>query len=251
MSQHLCTFRTFFFRLTILLMTVALLTQPTFAEDGDLEEDTTVTTPEDQIEQDLTLFWGKKREVKVVQRRSFTKDGKIDVTLSSGIVPNDDFLVYYLVGLQGAYNFAESFSVELSFYKAFDQESGLGEFLKNSDIGLKDAQIREFIQFFGNLSVLWSPIYGKISLLGQKLSHFGVYTGLGIGMMMTEGYDSPLNPVLQSKAKPQVNAIAGFRWHLTQQFSLKTEYRHYFFEKIAANELSTPIALNLGLTMTF
>jgi len=234
-----------------MFMAVALLTQPSFAQESDSEEEGGNTTPEEQIVKDLALFWGKKREVKVVQRRSFTKDGKIDVTLSGGVVPNDDFLVYYLTGLQVGYHFAESFSVEGSFYKAFNQPSGLGDYLKESDIGLKDAQIREFIQFFYNVSVLWSPIYGKISVLGQKLAHFGLYTGLGIGMMHTEGYDSPLNPDLQSKTKPQVNAIAGFRWHLTNRFSLKTEYRHYFFEKISANELSTPIALNLGLTMTF
>ena len=253
MSKHPCSLRTLFSGLMVGLMTITLLAQPSFAQDSSSEDSAEAPlTPEGQIEQDLALFWGKKREVKVVQRRSYVKDGKIDVTLNGGVVPNDDFLVYYLTGLRVGYHFAESFAVEGSFNMAFDQLSGLSDYLRNeSEIGLKDAQIREFIKFFYNVSVLWSPIYGKISVLGQKLAHFGVYTGLGLGMMHTEGYVSPENPEPQPQTKPAANAILGFRWHLTDMFSLRTEYRHFFFEKIAANELSTPIALNFGLTATF
>jgi outer membrane beta-barrel protein len=253
MSKHLCPFRTLFSGLTVGLITIALLIQPSFAEESEMDEtEGEIITPEGQIKKDLALFWGKKREVKVVQRRTYLKDSKIDVTLNGGIIPNDDFLVYYLTGVNVGYHFAESFAVEGSFNMAFDQLSGLSDYLRNeSDIGLKNAQIREFIKYFYNVSVLWSPIYGKVSILGQKLAHFGIYTGLGLGMMHTEGYESPENPDSQPQTKPAANAIIGFRWHLTDMFSLRTEYRHYFFEKIAASELSTPIALNLGLTATF
>lgn len=253
MPKPLCSLQTLSTRFAIGLLIIGLFAQPTFAQDSDVDEEVdSPQTPEEQIEEDLALFWGKRREVKVVQRRSYIKDGKIDVTVNGGIVPNDDFLVYYLTGLRVGYHFAESFSVEGSFHAAFESLSGLSDYLKNeSSIGLKDAQIREFIKFFYNVSVLWSPIYGKISVLGQKLAHFGMYTGLGIGMMHTEGYENPENPEAQPQTKPAANAIVGFRWHLTNELSLRTEYRHFFFEKVGSSEASTPIALNLGLTVTF
>jgi len=254
MSKHLCSLKTLSTRLAIGALVLGLFTQTSLAQDAEMGEQDldTPKTPEEQIAEDLALFWGKKREVKVVQRRSYVKDGKIDLTLNTGIIPNDDFLVYYLTGLRVGYHFAESFSVEGSFNYAVDSLSGLSDYLRNqSSIGLKDAQIREFIKFFYNVSVLWSPVYGKISVLGQKLAHFNMYTGLGIGMMHTEGYESPENPDAQPQTKPSANAILGFRWHLTDMLSLRTEYRHFFFEKIAASELSTPIALNVGLTATF
>lgn len=253
MPKPLCSLQTLSSRFAIGLLIIGLFAQTAFAQDSDLDEEVeSPQTPEEQIAEDLALFWGKRREVKVVQRRSYIKDGKIDVTLNGGIVPNDDFLVYYLTGLNVGYHFAESFAVEGSFNAAFESLSGLSNYLKNeSSIGLKDAQIREFIKFFYNVSVLWSPIYGKISVLGSKLAHFGMYTGLGLGMMHTEGYENPENPEPQPQTKPAANVIAGFRWHLTDQFSLRTEYRHFFFEKIGSSEASTPIALNFGLTVTF
>ena len=250
MSQHLCFPKMIISRMLVGLMAIAFFAQPTLAETTE-EVDVSTTSPEDQIEKDLALFWGKKREVKVVQRRLFSKDGKLDLTLGGGIVPNDDFLVYYLGTFRLGYHFAESFEVEASGNFAFDQKSGLGEFLSNSDIGLKDAQIREFIRQFYTINVLWSPIYGKVSLLGQKLVHFDIFLGAGLGLMLTEGFESPENPDKQSKSKLAANLALGFRWHINQQFSVRTEYRHYFFEKIAGGGLSTPIGLNLGVTTTF
>lgn len=252
MSQHLCFPKMIISRLMVGLMAISFFALPVFAETSEDSDQDQVLTPQDQIEKDLALFWGKKREVKVVQRRLFSKDGKLDLTIGGGIIPNDDFLVYYLSTARVGYHFAESFEVEASGSFAFEQLSGLGDFLRNeSDIGLKDAQIREFIRQFYNISVLWSPVYGKVSFLGQKLTHFDVFLGAGLGLMFTEGYESPENPDLQSKSKLAANIALGFRWHINNQFSIRTEYRHYFFEKIAANELSTPIGLNLGVTTTF
>lgn len=68
MSQHLCFPKMIISRMLVGLMAIAFFAQPTLAETTE-EVDVSTTNPEDQIEKDLALFWGKKREVKVVQRR--------------------------------------------------------------------------------------------------------------------------------------------------------------------------------------
>jgi outer membrane beta-barrel protein len=235
---------------SLLVLIISLLTVQVVSAQ-EKQEGAKMTTPKDQITQDLALFWGNKRAVKVVQRRMYQKEGKMEATLTTGVIPKDDFLLHYLVGARVGYYFTESMMVEGSFNYAFDQNSGLSDYLKNSDIGLKEALIRQYIKFFYNVSVLWSPIYGKFSLLGAKLAHFNMYTGLGLGLMHTEGYEQQNIPDRQPKTDLAFNAIVGFRWHLTQMFSLRTEYRHFLFEQIGGGGVSTPIALNFSLSASF
>jgi outer membrane beta-barrel protein len=208
-------------------------------------------SPQEEIEKDLALFWGSKREVKVVQRRSFVKEGKMEATLGGGLIPNDDFLLHSLVSARFGYYFTESMMVEGSFTYAMDSLTGLSSYLVEEEIGLKEVKVREYINFFYNVSLLWSPIYGKISILGKKLAHFDMYTGMGIGMIHAEGYEKQNNPDRQPQVKPMANAILGFRWHLTDMFSLRTEYRHYIYNQIGGGGVSTPIALNLAVSATF
>jgi hypothetical protein len=52
----------------------------TAADAAGAVSDATATKAEKALEEDLALFWGKRREVSVVQRRLVEKDGRVDVT---------------------------------------------------------------------------------------------------------------------------------------------------------------------------
>jgi outer membrane beta-barrel protein len=231
--------------LFVTLGLIALSSPLAWAEEGSKKN----TAP--AIDEDLSLFWGKRREVKVVQRRNFIKDGKIEALLYGGMIPNDDFIVYYTTGFRVGYHFTESFMVEGSFAKAFETSSELKTYLETSDIGLKRADILEFIQFYYNLNLLWSPIYGKISVLGKKLTHFDTFIGLGVGLFHTKSREEETNPVPQDETKPAANTIIGFRWHITDLINIRTEYRHYFFKGPRDTGTSMPVELNLGVGFKF
>ena len=94
------------------------------------DEDRAATAAEKDLERDLAKFWGSKRKVKVVQRRLFAKDGRFEVAPFAGIIPNDDFIVYYPMGLRASYHFSEAFTVEASFAHAIEQETELRSFLE-------------------------------------------------------------------------------------------------------------------------
>ena len=249
MSQYSPHLKFTFLTLSLSVCLSVLSLSPVLAEEGETEQKT--TTPQEQIEKDLALFWGSKREVKVVQRRSHTKEGKMEATLSGGMIPNDDFLIHYLVGARFGYYFTESMMVEGSFTYAIDSLSGLSDYLEREEIGLKEVKVREYLKFFYNVSLLWSPIYGKISLLGTKLAHFDMYTGAGIGMMHAEGFEKQNIPDPQPQTKPMANGILGFRWYVSDMFSIRTEYRHFIYNQIGGGGVSTPIALNLSVSAIF
>ena len=171
------------------------------------DEDRAATAAEKELERDLAKFWGSRRQVKVVQRRLFAKDGRFEVAPFAGIIPNDDFIVYYPTGLRASYHFSEAFTIEASFAHAIESESELGTFLESVRVGLKLAAISEYIRNYYNVNLLWAPFYGKISLLGLKLTHFETYVGMGFGFFSTT--EKPEPAVSNDKSKPSGNTILG------------------------------------------
>lgn len=208
----------------------------------------TATQAEQTLEEDLALLWGSRREIKVVQKRLVEKDGRFELMPYASIVPNDDFIVYYPLGLRLGYHFSEAFAVEGSFAYALDVDTGLAEFLETGGPGLRRAAIQEQISMFYNVNILWAPLYGKLSLLGYKLTHFETYVGLGFGMFHTTEYPAD-DPEGNPKVKPSGNTVLGFRWFITDHFNIRTEYRQYFFQKYNGG-VSIPAELSLGLGIT-
>jgi outer membrane beta-barrel protein len=211
-------------------------------------DNASATKAEKELEADLAVIWGGRRKVNVVQRRLFQKDGRFEAAPFSGVIPNDDFIVYYPVGLRLSYHFSEAFTVEGSFAHAIKKQTGLTEFLeKDAGIDIKRAEIQEEINQYFNVNLLWAPIYGKISLLGLKLSHFETYVGMGFGLFQTSEFDPQTGQT--DGNKPSGNTIFGFRWFITDMFNVRTEYRQYFFEKFGGG-VSIPVELTLGIGVT-
>ena len=216
------------------------------AEEGVAHD--SATAAEKTLEQDLDRFWGERRAVKVVQKRLFEKDGRLEFTPFGGVIPNDDFITYFPVGLRAGYHFSEAFTVEASFAYAIDNASDLADFLEGEGIDLKRADIQEFINFYYGVDILWAPIYGKISLLGMKLTHFETYVGLGFGIFHTKEVPAT-NPDGNEAVKPGGNVAVGFRWFMTDMLNVRTEYRQHFFQKFQGG-VSIPVELTLGLGIT-
>ena len=201
---------------------------------------------QEALRSDLAKFWGAKREVSVVQLRLYTKDSRFEVTPFTGIIPNDDFNVYYPSGLRIGYHLSEAFTVELSGALAVDVASDLSAFLTET-VRIERAEIQEQFDSFYTTSLIWSPAYGKISLLGTKLTHFETYVGVGIGVFSTSNKDAVGNT--GTEMKPSGNTILGFRWFISDRFSVRTEYRQHFFKKFEGG-VSIPVELSLGIGIT-
>lgn len=230
-----------------LLLTCLAVVNPAKAEESSSDG----LSSQAALEEDLALVWGTNREVKVVQRREFVKDGRIEAAAFGGVVPNDDFLIYYTAGFRVGYHFTESLMVEASFSKSFQNDTGLTDFLVE-EIEINQAEIREKIQMFYNVNILWSPIYGKLSFLGTKLTHFDTFIGLGVGAFHNDERDKDSNPQPTAVIKPAANTVLGFRWHITDMINIRTEYRHYFFQKVARiGGISKPVELSLGVGFSF
>lgn len=195
------------------------------------------------------VYWGKKRDLSVVQKRLFTKDGRLEFTVFGGLIPNDPFLTYFPVGGRINYYFVESLSVEVAGAytgSGVQSETDLKGFLKNNtniqaNTDLLDQQI-----WRANTMVVWSPFYGKMALLDDYLSHFDINLAAGLGVVQTES-PTPERDGFETELKPEGALGAGFRFFLTDWFALRLDYRQGIFQKVGGG-VSTPSELTLGLS---
>ena len=198
----------------------------------------------------LDKYWGKKRSVKVIQKRLFEKDGRHELGLFFGTVPNDEFMLYFPVGGRYNYYFSEDLGMEVFGEYLIEKESDLSAFLE--DPQYLDVQIQTFLPqkllWTAGLAFLWSPIHGKIGLFTSKLFHFDVHLALGAGALGTEVRTKEEGGARTGKIDVAANAGAGARLYLTDYFALRLEYRHFFYaaDDEGGGGVSYPLELTLG-----
>jgi len=133
---------------------------------------------------------------RAIENRFFLKEGRFEITPMFGYVPNNPFAKRFLGGVFIGYHFNEAFSVQATVAYSPD----LGE----ADLkGLTTALVviahsgpggATFQQPLDKLTLLaifggtWSPIYGKINIIGETVLNFDLYLSAGVGMVSKVNY---------------------------------------------------------------
>lgn len=183
------------------------------------------------LDKELDKVWGQERDIQVIEKRAFEKDGRHEFSLLVGIIPNDPFFNYYPVGLRYDYYFLESLALEVAGAYAFHPESNLRSFITSTfkARGLQGVRLPQRIEWYAGANVYWAPIYGKLAIFTSKVSSFDLGFILGataIGSHVEEG------GVFKRKSSPDVAGVAGlgFHFYLTDLLALRADYRHYVFK---------------------
>ena len=131
-----------------------------------------------------------KQIIKTMQRKNFLKLKRWEVSPHAAAVINDPFLKRKIIGTGVAYNLTEIFAIEGMIDYALD--------LGDADLTTLTQQIKgnnnvapdiSRLLAFGDVSFVFSPIYGKAAVLGRKIVMFDVYGkfGMGIGQTKDDG----------------------------------------------------------------
>jgi outer membrane beta-barrel protein len=233
-------------RLFFVLCTVAAFSMvaPTLASAQEMEET--------QMDERLDQYWGEKRELRTIQKRMFLKDTRWAFSLYGGVVPNDDFQIFFPLGLRVDYYFSEDIGVELSGAYAFRTKTKLKKFLEDefeSDGGAS-AQVflTQFIDWYASADILWSPFHGKMDIFTTKLFHFDFYVALGAGVMGLT-VDPPGAAGEKSEFKIAGNVGLGAMMYVLDFLAVRVDYRHFFFEFAGGGGgLSYPAEITAGVT---
>ena len=224
----------------------ALLLAASFSADADAKE------PNNAVKA-LDEFRGKRTLPPAIENKFFLKTNRFEVAPVIGYVPNNSFADVYAGGAILAFHFSETFAVEAAvIYAPNTGEVGVKGLTKTlldiayqGDPNTSFQQPLDRLQLGTAFSARYSPVYGKINLIGEGVANFDVYGtgGLGIALItkdvatVSDDYkngvegadpvDLAENPATQ--ASPAVNLGAGFDFFISQSVALKLDARTLLF----------------------
>lgn len=197
----------------------------------------------------------------VVQNRFFLKSERFEIAPSLGAVPNNAFVSRYTGTLTAAYHLSETFAVEAAFVYSPDSKAGndlkglthtLVQIAEEGGSGVEFQQPIDKLALAGVFSARWSPVYGKINLIGESVLNFDFYGTGGLGVLSINKYKAiysdervaqGLMPAEQGAATPDVapalNVGIGANFFITSALALKLDARSLLYIDTEADYTAT------------
>jgi outer membrane beta-barrel protein len=171
----------------------------------------TTTAPEPQSLSDLGKL-APFSEVSVLQKRYMPKTERFQVSLGLGGIMNDPWFYGLGGSLRLGYHFSESWGIEgtYTFLSSSERDSAKDLFDNNK---VSTNSIVTTKGYMG-ADVVWSPIYGKMSLLNKRIIPFDMYFTAGMGQSQLDGATSSSATAIHV-GTGQIYALSkswGFRW---------------------------------------
>ena len=213
---------------------------------------TTTLTPDEKstLEKDRVedSFWfAGKHTLKVVQNRYFKKEKTIELTLlSGGYFLKNQYIDIYSIGGAVTYYLNEMWGWEIisaSFTSTKERAEieALKKFTEEKFGVAVTADIRKPKHFFTS-NILWSPVYGKFSLLESRFIYYDTYFLIGGGIVR-----------LNAETKPVFNIGFGQKYFITKGWATKIDLKQYYYKDTIYNQegIRDKIVLTLGISYAF
>ena len=139
--------------------------------------DVNASAADSESEQELRdLNVEKKKQIKVVQKKDFTKDGRFELGIDIGFACGDweDLLA---VGIRAAYHFNEYIALQARFlYGAVSWENETLKQAKEADAYVAKSNL----MLMGGASAVFTPFYGKLSVFGDIIPKYDLNASVGV-----------------------------------------------------------------------
>jgi outer membrane beta-barrel protein len=187
-----------------------------------------------------------KRVIKTLQRKSFLKLDRWEITPHAGSVVNDPFLNRYIVGTGVGYHITEIFAVEASF--DFAPDLGEADWKPLTSQLVKENHVSPDISkltYFMSTVFQFSPIYGKVAVMGRDIVNFDLFGSFGMGLTRTkddlralQAEGDPRAMSTQFQMHPTTNFGGGLRIIFGENFATRLEGRSMvYIETVNATTL--------------
>jgi len=151
------------------------------------------------------------REISVIQKKYLPKTERFQLYTGLGMTTNSPWFLNLGMKVNLGYHFTESFGIEASGVFLTNSERQVVKEIRDNN----NVQPEKFIntKSFVGVDVVWSPIYGKLSLLNNRIIPFDMYFSAGAGTSSTNSQEGSV-PTFHLGAG-QIFAISksmAFRW---------------------------------------
>ena len=190
---------------------------------------------------------GKKQLIKTIQRKNFSKMGRWEASPHIAFVANDPFLNRYIVGTGLNYNLTEIFAVEMNM--DFSPDLGDTDWKPLTKQLIEENHVSPDISkltYFGSATFLFSPVYGKVAVVGRRIINFDIFAAFGMGVTRTsddlEALDTEATDdravATQHQMHPTTNFGGGARIIFDQNLAFRLEGRSLvYIEAVNATTL--------------
>ncbi len=187
----------------------------------------------------------RKKIIKTIQKKNFLKLGRFELTPALAFVTNDPFLNRYIVGAGFGYHATEIFEIEANV--GFSPDLGEADWKPLTSQLVNNNHVSPDLSpltFFGNLTFVYSPIYGKVAV-GHRIIPFDIFGAFGMGAVLTnddlEALQQETDPYAQATANqthPTTNFGGGLRVILGESIALRIEGRSLvYIETVSSTTL--------------
>lgn len=189
---------------------------------------------------DLTL----QDRIKAVSRKTFLKAGRFEFQPNVMMTVNDSFFRTFAVAGRLAWHLSDSFALEIGggyipsfFVQKLEPVDQLREAL-----ALINADNKPYA--LADVGLTFSPLYGKVALLGDSIINFDGFLSAGIGATFDNGADI---------VHPTMNFGVGARVFLSRWLVIRGDIRDYIYpqEKANISTLQNLIFVSLGIGFYF
>ncbi|HYG66473.1 MAG TPA: outer membrane beta-barrel domain-containing protein [Anaeromyxobacteraceae bacterium] len=185
-------------------------------------------------------FAGK---IQPVSGQLYQKRLRFELTPTGNLSLNDAFYRKTFGGVKAGFHFSEHWSVHASF--AMGGASATGSAVRcESGAGCEDATDAQLYQVPGRIlmiaggEVAWSPVYGKMSLLAERVAHFDVSILAGADFIQHEqilGAGAAEELVASGKEPPRESTVGGHvglgvRIFFTPWLATRLEVKDYVYQ---------------------
>ncbi len=181
-----------------------------------------------------------------VSGQLFQKAGRFELTATGDVSLNDAFFTKYLAGLELGDHLTESWGISVaaagdvvdlgSFHLGAVSRSGSAVTCSAAG-GCSDASQESLRQLPGRVrglasaSVAWSPVYGKLNVLAEKVAHFDLALLAGGDLVRRDEILGALDAATPARKvwTPGFHVGLGARLFLTQGLALRLVVKDVFY----------------------
>lgn len=179
---------------------------------------------------DLERYWSVDREVDVVKRRLYEREGRFTVGLAAGLSSSQPFNWYIPVGARLGYHFTNQWGIELegTFMDAspLRNDTDLSEFLGERADYDSATDAMDLYKWRAHALAVWSPLYGKLALLQRKLSHFDLNLAAGLGAVSVQRPNETRTETVD-KVLPELTFGGGVQFFASNHWVIRATGRAY------------------------
>jgi outer membrane beta-barrel protein len=182
----------------------------------------------------------KNSDIRVVQKVLYTKEDRLELGVSLGVMPFDGFTVAPAVLASGTLHLSEQIGVELQVGGGYGLKNGNYTELEKATVAFEAYRYLASVE----ADLQWTPIYAKMNLGNGTILHHDVYLLAGVGATLEQS----VFPSAEITVAPTLPVGIGTRIFLNPNTALKFELRDNLMAEYRAQSQTWAFKQNVAVS---